>query len=505
MPKWAIFLIIVLVLGLVCWICAPLFTGGSSVFELGQSSASVSIGLTDAPDSLDVRTIDNPQAVRILDGNVYQGLTGRNNSNKVVPALAQSWDVSDGGKTYVFHLRNASFSNGDRLTADDVVWSFQQMMTKRYPGYDTLSGLSSVSATDNSTVVMRLRQPNPQLLWQLSTRAGFIYCKSVASQADAASSSPTSTAMPVGTGPYVVSTWTPKSSVTFNRNTRYWGTKTHFKIVTLDYFDSTDAMSAALRKGAIQGAVDVSAANVDELKKDSKFTVTTGDTTTVATLAFNGSSNSLFSDKRMREVLRMGIDRNAVVQAAGGLGTPLGGPITNLDPGYENLTSAYPNNLPEALKQRAYFLVYRYFTMAVGPDVPQSVVDAIVQQAKKTECSVTVTRLTAAQWKVQVTSGMKYDLALYMDHGSHNVGQWFTGTGWWIQDSPEADAEYTKAATATSEQAFTSDLRNAVRQLVDLQPADWLYQVKVASAWDSSLSGMPTNMTDDYLPLGDLK
>lgn len=505
LPKWAAFLIIALVLALVCWICAPLATGGSSVFDLAQGSASATVGLTDAPTSLDVRTIDNPQAVRILDGNVYQGLTGRSNSNKVTPALAQSWDVTDGGKTYTFHLRSATFSNGDRLTASDVVWSLQQMMTKKYPGFDTLTNLSAVSAPNDSTVVMRLSQPNPQLLWQLSTRAGFVYCQAAASAADSAESSPTSTALPVGTGPYTVATWSPKASVTFNRNTRYWGAKTHFKILTLDYFPDSAALTTALKDGKIQGAVDISAADANALKNDSKYAVKIGETTTVATLAFNGSSNSLFSDKRMRQVLRMGIDRNAIVQAAGGLGTPLGGPITSLDPGYENLTAAYPNNLSEALKQRAYFLVYHNFTMAVGPDVPQSVVDAVVAQAKATECGITVTRLNQQQWAEQVTGGMKYDLALYMNHGSHNVGQWFTGTGWWIQDSPEADAEYNKAITTSSEKTFTADLKKAVRTLVDLQPADWLYQAKVASAWDSSLSGMPTNMTDDYLPLGDLK
>ena len=96
-------------------------------------------------------------------------------------------------------------------------------------------------------------------------------------------------------------------------------------------------------------------------------------------------------------------------------------------------------------------------------------------------------------------------MVLYLHHGSHDLGYWTTGRNWWGFDSPVADQQYTAAIRSTSESAYEQGLRGAALTLASKQPADWLYQVDVESAWDSGLTGMPTNMTDDWLPLGSLR
>ena len=74
------------------------------------------------------------------------------------------------------HLRgNTTFSNGDALDADDVVWSFNQIISKKYVGYERLGSVASVSADDSSTVVLTLREPDATLLRALSGRSGIVY------------------------------------------------------------------------------------------------------------------------------------------------------------------------------------------------------------------------------------------------------------------------------------------------------------------------------------------
>ena len=82
---------------------------------------TVTIGLKLAPVSLDIRHQSGSAIEQVLIGNVYEALLSRDSDNKVQPGLAKSWDISKDGKTYTFHLnQNMTFSNGDKLDADDV-------------------------------------------------------------------------------------------------------------------------------------------------------------------------------------------------------------------------------------------------------------------------------------------------------------------------------------------------------------------------------------------------
>ena len=65
--------------------------------------------------------------------------------------------------------------DGTTITSSDAVWSLQQIITKKYVGSDELSALSNVESDGNSTLVLRLREPDPRLLAKLTTRIGIVY------------------------------------------------------------------------------------------------------------------------------------------------------------------------------------------------------------------------------------------------------------------------------------------------------------------------------------------
>ena len=495
MPKWLEFVLLLVILGIVAWIVLPVFmpAGSSPLGAIGDSNATVAIGLKGAPQSLDVRSANNPAADRILIGNVYEGLTGRTNDNKVTPALASGWTVSDNGTTYTFTLRNADFSNGDAVTAQDVAWSFQQLLAHKYPGYEKLSVLNSVRTPDSTTVVLTLLHPDQQLLWDLSGRAGLVFDEKAG---DTGSNVP-------GSGPYTVASCAD-NGITLRRNNYYWGVKPHFKTIILNYFTDSTAETIALKAGKIQGAIDLDAADAASLQSSGKYTVTSGTTTTVVTLMFNANPDSLMSDYQAREAMRLMISRPQVVAAAGGLGTPLGGPVTSLDPGYQDLNAQFPTDVQLGREKFNYYYT-RAYTLAYTNAVPQAVADSVVSQIEAAGWKVTPYHISDAQWDTNVVQNMRYDMVLYVHHGSHDLGYWTTGSNWWGFDSPVADQQYTAAIQSTDENAYEQGLRAAALTLASKQPADWLYQVNVRSAWDSNLTGMPTNMTDDWLPLGSLK
>ncbi len=176
--RWAVFVALVVLLGLFSALCVPRLLPQAQTILSGSATPQgrLTLGLADAPDSLDIRTKDNTAAARVLVPNVYEGLTARDAQNKAVPALASSWDVSKDAKTYTFHLRNAVFSDGSAMTSADVLDSFHTATSKKLPGSTMFDSVKSMSAPDDHTVRMSLHSPDPQLLWHLST-APAIICK----------------------------------------------------------------------------------------------------------------------------------------------------------------------------------------------------------------------------------------------------------------------------------------------------------------------------------------
>lgn len=497
--KGGIFLAIVAVLCIVAYLIFQTLSGApnplDSVLDANLSHKSVTIGVNKVPTSLDVRTVDDDSVDQALLGNVYESLTSRDDNNKAAPGLAKSWNVSADARTYTFNLQSgAKFSNGDPLTSEDVVWSLQQSLQKKYVDSTDLQNLAGVSAQGDSTVRISLSSPNPSLLWALGGRAGIVYDKD-------ASYTPADSAL--GSGPFTVSSFDAGKSLTLSRNDTYWGKKSQLAKITLQGFPSTGDALQALQKGSIQGTIGLDAAQVNQAKKDSALNVVTGDTTTRVVLVFNSDVTSIASDKRFRQALRMGLNRQQVIAASGQLGQELGGPIPRLDPGYQDLTGLFPTDVQKSLRTRAYFLT-RNLTMVYPSTVSDAVASSIAQQYGAEGLQIQLVKLSPQDWKARVEQQRSFDLTIYTQTTSHDLGMWTSGKNWWTYDSPTIDDTYKDAMKSTNDADYQSKLASAAQMLSQDSPADWMYSEKVSAAWATGLSGMPTNMLNCHLPLAQL-
>ncbi|MDO4913938.1 MAG: ABC transporter substrate-binding protein, partial [Bifidobacteriaceae bacterium] len=180
-----------------------------------KRSDTLNIVLKLAPTNLDIRTQSGSSLDQVLIGNVYEGLVARNEENKVVPALAKSWDVSEDGLTYTFHMaKSAHFSNGKTLDAYTAAASIQQLIDKQYRDYDKLSAVQTITALDPTTLKFQLKTPDANLLWNLTGRAGLVL------EPTATNDLKTSA---IGSGPYVVKKFVNNSSIQLQANSQYWG------------------------------------------------------------------------------------------------------------------------------------------------------------------------------------------------------------------------------------------------------------------------------------------
>src|SRR5689334_7050140 len=172
--------------------CAP-----ADGVDLGGSAGNLVAAIAGEPDQLDPQKTSAYFSFEVLE-NVFDTLVQPDANLEMRPALAESWEVSPDQLAWTFHLRRGvTFHDGSPLTADDVVYSYRRIIDQKLANADKFSAVTRVTAPDQSTVRITLKQPTPNLLTNLG---GF---KGVAIVSRRNVESGQIATHPVGTGPFV--------------------------------------------------------------------------------------------------------------------------------------------------------------------------------------------------------------------------------------------------------------------------------------------------------------
>ena len=201
---------------------ALLFLGACGGSDDAEPYGSVlKRGLPTEPESLDAHKARSIQAADVLR-DLGEGLLSYSPTGELVPGAASSWEVSDDGLTYTFHLRpEARWSNGDPLTAQHFVFGMERLADPATAAFyaEFLSDVIEVGAPDDHTLVIGLAQPTPYLLSLLTHPATFpMHPPSIAEHGEAF-------ARPghlVSNGAYRLVEWAPGSIIVLERNEHYW-------------------------------------------------------------------------------------------------------------------------------------------------------------------------------------------------------------------------------------------------------------------------------------------
>jgi 4-phytase/acid phosphatase/peptide/nickel transport system substrate-binding protein len=280
------------------------------------------------PGTMDPHALASTYNNRVLS-QVYEPLVGRDIDFKVEPRLALSWTPLDGGKGWRFKLRpNVKFHDGTPFNAQAVAWNYARQKDPknncRCAFY--VANILSVEAKDDLTVVFALKDPAvtfPDQLTRPSQNSSMHSPSAIQAKGDDYNRNP------VGTGPFVLKSWTAGDRMVVERNPDYWDKgKPYLDRVVLRPLPDSQSRFASLKSGEtdVVWADEFEADNIQRAQKDPTLQVLKYAGSGATVTAINTKVPPL-DDVRVRRALVMALDRKKISQAlTNGLARPASNP-----------------------------------------------------------------------------------------------------------------------------------------------------------------------------------
>ena len=292
--------------------------GGAQTGGAETTAGAVQPGGTVRVALIQPTTEPNPLLVQDEGGAGMLGATGEylsfsDENLALQPRIAESWEPNEDGSVWTFTIRSGvTFHNGQALTSEDVVTTFDKLINPDGGSANAQSALGGVlsagniEAPDDTTVVFNLDAPNgnfPTLVSSANYNAIII-----PADLDPADWGQTFE----GTGPFKLQSFTPQQGATFVRNDAYWGEKANPDTVEVRFYAEEAPMIVALQGDEVDFLEHFSVAGGAALLDNPDVQVIGISTATHRQLHMR-TDKEPFTDNRVRQAIALAIDRNALV------------------------------------------------------------------------------------------------------------------------------------------------------------------------------------------------
>lgn len=263
---------------------------------------------------------------RLLDVDPY--------TYRLVPELAERWEVLDNGATYRFHLRpnvafqkTAWFTPSRPLNADDVVFTFQRIIDKNHPWHNVNGGnypyfdslqfsdtVKSIRKLDNNTVEFRLNKPDASFLWHMATHYASVMSAEYAAKLTREDRKELMDREPVGTGPFLLSDYRAGQYIRMVRHPQFWRGEPLMPQVVLDLGSGGTGRLSKLLTGECDVLAWPAASQLNILRDDPRLRLTLRPGMNIAYLAFNTNKPPL-NNPEVRHALSLAINNQRLMQS----------------------------------------------------------------------------------------------------------------------------------------------------------------------------------------------
>ncbi len=450
------------------------------------------LAMTLEPPGLDPTAGAASAIAEVVQYNLLETLTKIRADSSIAPLLATRWTVTPDNKTWAFSLRpGVRFHNGEPFNAATVKFAFERAAAADSTNKDkaVFANIVNIRATDDLTVVITLKNTNPDFLFQVGqATAVIVEPKSVA----------TNNTQPVGTGPYRLENWAKGNNLVLARWDGYRDVNAvALRRVTIRFISDAAAQVAALLAGDVDLFPRVSAArNLGQFRADKRFQVLVGGTRAKTVLAINNKKKPL-DDVRVRRAIAMAIDRKQVIDGvANGFGAPIGSFYVPGAPGYVDLTAvnAYnPERARALLKEAGVGPLELSLKLPPAP-YARTGGEVIAAMLAKVGIMARQENVEWAQWLSGVYGQKAYDLTIISHVEPLDLGNFARPGYYWNYDSPKFNALWDQINSTADLPQRLKLLADAQRLVADDAVLAYLYQPTAITVAAARLKGVWKDM-----------
>ena len=464
-----------------------------------QPGGTLKVAFQNEWAGLDPHTVSSYSSYQILN-NVLEGLTFYDNNLNLVPWLAESWEQSEDGLTWTFHLREGvMFTNGREMTAEDVKWSFERLI-------DPATGAGNaarvgppetqIEVIDDYTVA--ITHPEPFGIFPQSI--GFD--KSTGIVAKESVNEDGIIVEPIGTGPFQISEVEGTTRMVLTKNENYWQEGLpYLDAIEITPIPDDTVRETALLSGDVDWVLSIAPQNYESLEANPDVVVSTAPQLSYDYMGIN-LTREPFTDVRVRQAIALALDREEIA-AAGyfGLAETIEGPTGPGSPWYFDY-APYGQDIERAKELLAEAGYPDGFEMELLPTVQygETVRAAQVIQQQLAAIGITAS-INAPEWSqwLELEGNFNYDAYIcnwnglidadqyyYLQHKSDQV---FNFTGY---DNPEFDELVTEARSTSDFDERYQIYQDLNQILVDDAPYIYMYNKLEIRAYRPYVKGFVT-------------
>lgn len=451
----------------------------------------VRIGLSLAPTSLDPTSTAEIVVAEVFHYNVMEGLVQLDENGEVRPCLAERWDISDDGKTYVFHLkRDIIFHNGKPLNASVVQYSLERAVELKEQSklYKSLfSNIKKISVIDNDTVSIQLKRPDPLTLFRLAESPAVIVHPESADQL---------ATHPIGTGPFKFAEYQGAEKITLKKAADFRAEDSvHIESIEYHFIPSPEEQVRAIRSNKIDLLFHMTALNTKEFEENSQYEVLRGNSASKVLLAINNKKEPL-NNLKVRQALSHAIDREALIRGAFlGYGRAIGSHYAVSEPDYIDLTNVYPFDIEKAKRLLAEANVELPLELNLSlPPTPYALAGGpiIVQALKEIGININIITPSWGEWLSTVFKG-DFDLSLILHAEPLDYYVYTDPSYYFGYSNPEYNQLVEEHSQSSNPRAQRQLIQKIQRKLADDAVNVWLFTPEIATVVRHGLKGVWTH------------
>lgn len=299
-----------------------------------EPEGTLIVALSTNPDTLDAPITAERNAHNASRG-IFDSLVWVNDEGEVVPELAESWEISEDGLEYIFHLREGvTFHNGEPFNADAVVFSWERYTNPELPWNERWRMADLLEKVDDYTVKITTEEPRPLLLSTIATTWEIVppgYFNEVGEVEFGIK--------PVGTGPFVFEEWVQGDHITLKANPDYWR-EGYPKVAEVIFrpIPESSTRVAAIQTGEVDVVGRLSSEEAQSLLGATGVQVIRYPVARVYYIAFNNLTSGVgqpTEDPLVRQAMNYAVDVQAIVDALfDGFAKPASGFVATGELGY---------------------------------------------------------------------------------------------------------------------------------------------------------------------------